>query len=83
MKKCQVTTTFFFADVNDQTVKSTLKALRVQIELANFMEKTQGMAPADLRDAFGRFLGEMHKMPPLQRGGEDLRDIAQEKLRHD
>jgi hypothetical protein len=83
MKNCQLKTTFFFADVNDQTVESTLKALRTQSELAHFMETHQGLPPADLQDAFGRFLGRLYKMPPLRRGGEEQRDIAQERRRHD
>jgi len=28
MKKCQIPTTFFFADVNDKTVQQTLRALQ-------------------------------------------------------
>src|SRR5215470_9904361 len=39
MKKCQVKTTFFFADVNDRTVQQTLKALRTQSALAHFIEE--------------------------------------------
>jgi hypothetical protein len=39
MKKCQLNTTFYFADVNDQTVESTLTALKTQAALAHFMEK--------------------------------------------
>jgi len=83
MKKCQLKTTFFFADVNDQTVESTLKALRVQTELAAFLERTQGMAPADMQDAFRQFEGRLRKTPPVRRGGEESRDIAQEKRPHD
>src|ERR1051325_2521505 len=30
MKKCQLETTFYFADVNNHTVQSTLRALKVQ-----------------------------------------------------
>ena len=30
MKKCQIETTYFFADVNNKTVQQTLRALRVQ-----------------------------------------------------
>src|SRR4051812_28100546 len=30
MKKCQLETTFFFADVNNRTVRQTLRALKVQ-----------------------------------------------------
>ena len=33
MKTCQVTTTFYFADVNDKTVEQTLLALQAQTEV--------------------------------------------------
>src|SRR6202521_4487421 len=33
MKKCQLKTTFYFADVNDKTVQQTLHALRVQASI--------------------------------------------------
>src|SRR6476659_4403689 len=36
MKKCQIPTTFFFADVNNRTVQQTMKALRTQAMLAHF-----------------------------------------------
>src|SRR5262249_49861181 len=83
MKKCQIKTTFFFADVNDRTVESTLRALHIQTALAHFMEKHQGMPPAELQRAFGEFLERLRKAPPLPRGGDESRDIAQEKRRHD
>lgn len=83
MKKCQVKTTFFFADVNDHTVDSTLQALRTQAALAHFMEKHQGMPPAQLQRAFGEFLERLRKAPPLARGGAEVRDIRQEQRPHD
>ena len=83
MKKCQLTTTFFFADVNDQTVESTLAALKAQAALAHFMEKNQGTSPAELQRAFGEFLERLRKAPPLPRGGDESRAIPQEKRRHD
>jgi hypothetical protein len=80
MKKCQIETTFFFADVNDRTVDSTLKALHAQASLAEFMETHQGMSAAELQREFGRFLEELKNAPPLPHGGDDaLRDIPQEK----
>lgn len=83
MKKCQIETTFFFADVNDRTVDATLQALKTQAALAHFMEKHQGMSPAELQHAFGEFLGRLHTSPPLPRGGDESRDIRQEKRPHD
>jgi hypothetical protein len=82
MKKCQIKTTFFFADVNDRTVDSTLDALKTQSALAHFMEKHQGMQPAELQQAFGEFLKRLSSAPRLPRGGEESRDIPQEKRRH-
>jgi hypothetical protein len=55
MKKCQVPTTFYFADVNDKTVEQTLRALQVQAGLAKFVEQNQGKSPADLKQAFADF----------------------------
>jgi hypothetical protein len=83
MKKCQVETTFFFADVNDRSVEATLGALRTQSELAHFMEKHQGVPAAELQREFGEFLERLRKAPPLPRGGDESRDIPQEKRPHD
>lgn len=84
MKKCQVETTFFFADVNNQTVESTLRALQTQSALAHFMEHHHDMPAAQLQRAFGEFLQKLRKAPLPPRGGDDAtRDIPQEKRRHD
>src|SRR3954454_19039344 len=39
IKKCQVETTFFFADVNNRIVHHTLRALRVQAGVALLIER--------------------------------------------
>jgi hypothetical protein len=84
MKKCQFETTFFFADVNNQTVDSTLRALKTQSALAHFIEHHQGISAAQLQRAFGEFLEKLAKAPLPPRGGDDAtRDISQEKRRHD
>ena len=83
MKRCQVKTTFFFADVNDRTVGSTLKALKTQAALADFMEKHQGRTAAEVQRAFGEFYERLRKSPELPRGGDESRDIRQEKIPHD
>jgi hypothetical protein len=83
MKKCQIETTFFFADVNDQTVESTLEALKAQSALAHFMEKHQGKPAAELQRAFGEFMDRLRKAPPLPRGGDESRDIPQDRRPHD
>jgi hypothetical protein len=83
MKKCQIETTFFFADVNDQTVESTLEALKAQSALAHFMEKHQGKPAVELQRAFGEFMDRLRKAPPLPRGGDESRDIPQDRRPHD
>lgn len=83
MKRCQLETTFFFADVNNETVDSTLDALKTQAALARFMEKHQGMPAEKLRQEFGGFLQKLRQAPSLPRGGEETRDILQEKRPHD
>lgn len=72
MKQCQVTTTFFFADVNDHTVQQTLKALRTQSALAHFVERTQGESPEQLQKLFATFLTHLDatKPPPPGDRGE-------------
>jgi hypothetical protein len=63
MKKCRIETTFFFADVNDRTLGQTLKALQVQTALAHFIERHQGLAAAELQQAFGDFLRKIAAAP--------------------
>ena len=41
MKKCQVDTTFYFADVNNKTVQQTLRALQAQAAVARSSRKTR------------------------------------------
>ena len=83
MKRCQVKTTFFFADVNDQTVESTLYALKAQGALARFMEQQQGRPPAAVQEAFTEFYHHLCKSPGLPRGGKPSRHIEQEERPHD
>lgn len=61
MKKCQLTTTFYFADVNDKTVQQTLRALRTQSALAVFIEENQGKEPAEMQRAFAAFWETLSK----------------------
>ena len=64
MKRCQVTTTFYFADVNNKTVQQTLQALQTQAAIAHFIEKNQGKPAAELQKSFAHFLEKLHKAPP-------------------
>jgi len=76
MKKCQIETTFFFADVNNRTVQQNLKALQVQAGLAHFIEKHQGKSPGEIQTAFGNFLKEMHESPAPLGGHYEFREHA-------
>jgi hypothetical protein len=83
MKRCQLETTFFFADVNDQTVESTLDALKAQAALTHFIQRHQGRPAAEVQGAFGEFYERLRQTPGLRRGGDESRDIRQEKIPHD
>src|SRR5215471_5578083 len=71
MKKCQLTTTFYFADVNNHTVQSTLRALKVQASVADFIAKHQGKSPAEIQAAFRAFYERIRKMPEPEPGHHD------------
>lgn len=63
MKKCQVTTTFYFAAVNDKTVQQTLRALQTQAAVAKFIEEHQGLPAAELQKSFAEFLQKLRNAP--------------------
>ena len=63
MKKCQITTTFYFADVNDKTVNQTLRALQTQGAVGVFIENNQGKPAAELQQAFAAFLEALRAAP--------------------
>jgi hypothetical protein len=66
MKKCQIETTFFFADVNNKTVQQTLRALKVQTGVAHFIEANQGKPAGELQTAFRQFLEKVRTAPEPQ-----------------
>jgi hypothetical protein len=68
MKKCQITTTFYFADVNDKTVQQTLAALQTQSAVAAFVERNQGKPAAELQTAFAEFIRQLRAAPDPQPG---------------
>ena len=72
MKKCQIETTFFFADVNDKTVEQTLRALQTKVEFTAFIEENQGRSPADLQREFAAFWERVRKSPPPEGGAKEL-----------
>lgn len=83
MKKCQIETTFFFADVNNRTVQQTRKALRTQSALTHFIEKHQGESPAGLQREFGLFLESMANAPLPRAGGDESERMPQENRPHE
>ncbi len=83
MKKCQIETTFFFADVNDRTVEQTRKALQTQSALAQFIEKHQGKAPAEIQREFGALLHAMEHAPLPAAGGDESQRTPQENRPHE
>lgn len=71
MKKCQVTTTFYFADVNTHTVQSTLRALKVQASVADFIARHQGKSPSEMQAAFRAFYQRVSEIPDQAPGHHD------------
>jgi hypothetical protein len=63
MKKCQIATTFYFADVNDKTVQQTLNALQTQSAVAAFIERTAGLDGVNLQKAFAEFMRDLNAAP--------------------
>lgn len=63
MKKCQITTTFYFADVNDKTVEQTLRALEAQTEVAKFIEHNQSRPAEHVQKAFAEFMRKLRGAP--------------------
>jgi len=61
MKKCQLPTTFYFADVNNKTVQQTLRALKLQSGLASFIEANQWRPAAEIQTAFRAFVDRAKK----------------------
>jgi hypothetical protein len=83
MKKCQINTTFFFADVNNRTVEQTRKALQTQAALAHFIEKHQDKQPAELQREFGALLKSMTHAPLPLAGGDESAQMPQENRPHE
>jgi hypothetical protein len=64
MKKCQLDTTFFFAPVNDKSVRQTLSALQTQRAVAAFIATHQGCTDLNLQQDFKVFMDRLQKAPP-------------------
>jgi len=72
MKKCQIETTFYFADVNGKTVEQTLQALRTKVAFTAFIEENQGRSPVELQREFAAFWERLRKLPPPAAGAKEL-----------
>ena len=68
MKACQLTTTFYFAAVNDKTVTETLRALQTQTAVADFIATHQGADPVTLQREFIAFAARLKSLPPPRPG---------------
>ncbi len=77
VKKCQITTTFYFAAVNDKTVTESLRALQTQRSVANFIASHQGLAAADLQQQFLSFAARLKQLPTPVPGSSAIeRDVV-------
>jgi hypothetical protein len=77
IKKCQIDTTFYFADVDNRTVAQTLAALQMKVEFTAFVEENQGKPPAEVQREFARFWERVKNMPGPKPGATELmRQIA-------
>jgi hypothetical protein len=83
MKKCRIPTTFFFADVNDRTVETTLKALQTQAAIEHFIQKHQGKDPAEIQREFGALIHTLAHAPLPEAGGDESNRTPQEDRVHD
>ena len=80
MKRCQVETTFYFADVNNKTVQQTLQALQTQSAVASFIEKNQGKPSEELQPAFIEFMNRLNKAPRPKPGSTKGKELTDESL---
>ena len=80
MKKCQLVTTFYFADVNDKTVQQTLRALQTQSAVTAFIEKNQGKPPDELQRGFIKFLEALRNAPEPVPGSGRAKELTDKLL---
>lgn len=83
MEKCRIPTTFFFADVNDRTVETSLRALQTQSTIAHFIQKHQGKAPTEIQREFGALIHILAHAPLPSPGGNESNRTPQEDRVHD
>jgi hypothetical protein len=71
MKRCQLTTTFYFADVNDKSVDDVMRALKVKVMLADFVAENQLKRGVELKAAFQEFVAAVYSAPDPVPGRAD------------
>lgn len=81
MKACQLTTTFFFAAVNDKTVEESLRALQTQKAVAEFIATHQGMAAPELQAAFVAFAADVQAAPTPMAGSMEALMSARREIK--
>lgn len=68
IKRCQVTTSLYFADNPTTTVEQVLRALDLQRRMIEFIGRTQGLAAAPLQAAFRSLVQEVRSAPTPRPG---------------
>jgi hypothetical protein len=81
MKACQLTTTFFFAAVNNKTVEESLRALQTQKAVGEFIATHQGLAPAELQAAFVAFAADVKAAPTPRAGSMEHLMVARREIK--
>jgi hypothetical protein len=81
MKACQLTTTFFFAAVNDKSVTDSLRALQTQKAVAEFIAAHQGMPAAQLQAAFLAFATDVKAAPTPRAGSMEHLTAARREIK--
>jgi hypothetical protein len=79
VKKCQVTTTFFFVGSTDESLEEQLKGLYLKQEFSKFVFENQGRNPAELQAAFRQFIERTqpaNPSTPTWRPGAESLDTA-------
>jgi hypothetical protein len=80
LKKCQVTTTFYFNGSTDVSLAEQLKALYLKQEFAKFAAAHQGQSAAELQGAFEDFVKRVlpsNLAGPTWRAGASTLDVAE------
>jgi len=83
MKACQITTTFFFAAVNNKSLPQTLRALQTQRAVTGFIASHQGMDPVRLQAEFNQFVASLRSEPPPSPGSTNPPTVPQTGGRHE